>query len=188
MKEEKIKPNSVELYLVEKLLSSHANEEMIKTYLKMLPKDRVIKFLVEYFKTKEDTPQIIIPISVLSEKSLSPLEAIVKYLKEELTLSNARIAKLLGRTPQNIWITYRNSKKKSTRKSIVTPSEYDFPLDILNNEELSVMEAIVTYLRTSFELTFKEISTLIKRNERTIWTINHRARKQNKIKTKKERT
>ena len=56
--------------------------------------------------------EISIPAGVFGNDALSSLEAIVKYLKEELKLKFSKIAKLLNRSNKTIWATYHNASKK----------------------------------------------------------------------------
>lgn len=59
---------------------------------------------------KED--EICIPASILSDRRLGPLEACVKYLKEERKLKYSEIGEMLNRDERTIWVTYNNAKKK----------------------------------------------------------------------------
>ena len=49
------------------------------------------------------------------------------------------------------------------------------PLGIFKDRSLTVLEALVHYLKDS-GFTFKEISLLINRDQRTIWTVYSRAK------------
>jgi len=51
------------------------------------------------------------------------------------------------------------------------------PVSIFNNEKLSVLEAVVKYLREIQELTLKDISVVLNRNNKTIWTTYNNASK-----------
>lgn len=53
-----------------------------------------------------------IPISVLRDRSLKPLEAIVEYLKDIQGLTYHEIAELLNRDDRTIWTVYNRAKKK----------------------------------------------------------------------------
>ena len=50
------------------------------------------------------------------------------------------------------------------------------PLSIFKDRSLSVLETLVYYLKDS-GFTFKEISLLINRDQRTIWTVYSRAKR-----------
>ena len=57
-------------------------------------------------------PNHWIPISIFSNTSLGPLEAISKYLVEKSKLNFISIAKLLNRDNKSIWACYNRSKHK----------------------------------------------------------------------------
>ena len=59
----------------------------------------------------------------------------------------------------------------------ITESEFYFPIYILKNRNLSVLESIVVYLKEKLNLSLIKISSLLKRDPSTIWTIYHRALK-----------
>jgi hypothetical protein len=59
---------------------------------------------------------IQIPISVISDRSLATLEAVVKYLKDEHKLTFHHIAELLNRDDRTIWTCYSRAKKKRGKK------------------------------------------------------------------------
>ena len=48
------------------------------------------------------------------------------------------------------------------------------PVSIFKDRSLSILESLVYYLKNS-GMSLKEISVLIKRDQRTIWTVLHRA-------------
>jgi len=116
----------------------------------------------------------LIPTSIFSEK-LSTLETVVKYLKENNGLKNKKIAELVGRDSKSVWQAYNSSKKKQAEKIIVSDIKHTFPISILKNKQLSVLENVVAYLKEQ-GLQNKEISELIKRDQRTIWTVLNRAK------------
>ena len=53
-----------------------------------------------------------IPFSAIADRKYSVLEAITKFLKEKLSLTNNEIAKLLNRDNRTIWTVYSRAKKK----------------------------------------------------------------------------
>ena len=59
--------------------------------------------------------KISIPSSILANRSLSVLEAISKYLKEEKGLTYHEIAVLLNRDDRTIWTCYNRAKKKNAK-------------------------------------------------------------------------
>ena len=128
--------------------------------------------IVQIVKNKDSyTP---IPVSIF-RSDLAPLESIVKYLKECLNFSFHKIASLLNRDDRTIYTTYSNCLKKKTQ--IVTKGEHTIPLILFSNRELSVLEVAASYLREELGMTLKEISILVNKDPRTIWTALSRAKK-----------
>lgn len=54
----------------------------------------------------------VIPLNIVSDRNLSAFENICTYMKEELSLSFADIARLLKRNKNTIWTTYNRAKEK----------------------------------------------------------------------------
>ena len=115
---------------------------------------------------------ISIPISIF--KNHSPLEALVKYLKESLNLSLSEISRLLNRDQRTIWITYNNAKKKIKEFSV--SGKILIPINIFHNRSLSILENIVYYLHQK-EISLNKISNVLNRDYKTIWTVYDRTRK-----------
>ena len=126
---------------------------------------------------KPVSKEILIPISIFEVGDLSALETICKYLKEELDLNYAKIALLLNRNSRTIWTTYNNAIKKRKEKLPVNESKFSIPVSIFKNRKFSVLESIVSYLKNNFSLRYSEISVLLNRDERNIWTVYNRAKK-----------
>ncbi|HII17706.1 TPA: hypothetical protein HA361_07390 [Candidatus Woesearchaeota archaeon] len=124
----------------------------------------------------EDNAHNTIPISIFANGSLSALEAIVKYLKEEQRLDYRTIAELLGRNYGPIAITCRNAKRKHPER-LNTGAEEKVPLSIFRNVKLSILESLATYLKDSLHLNYHQIALALNRDDRTIWTVCSRARK-----------
>ena len=121
---------------------------------------------------------IFIPTSIF-KKDLTVLESSVKYLKEEKNYSLRRISKILGRDERNIWHTYSKSKKKYPKKFVIKETEFWITSLLFSNTNLSAQEAIVSYLKEEFSLTYHKIAVLLEKNDRTIWTVYNRAKKKN---------
>ncbi|MEM2018117.1 MAG: hypothetical protein QW585_02805 [Candidatus Pacearchaeota archaeon] len=116
-----------------------------------------------------------IPVSIFTE-NLGALEAVVKYMKEELKMNYSEIAKRLNRDERTIWVTYRNALKKKKEKLDVKATKFFVPISIFADRRLSILESLVRYLKEK-NLTYAEIAKLLNRDQRNIWTINSRARK-----------
>jgi len=61
------------------------------------------------------------------------------------------------------------------------------PISILTSSSLTVFEAVVWHLHEKGGLTYHEIGELLKRDERNIWTVYHRALKKMGVKEGKRR-
>jgi len=129
---------------------------------------------------KEKDKIVHIPASVFNN-SLAPLEAVVLFLKEHLGYSFHKIALLLRRDDRTIWLTYSNAAKKKVALELV--SEFKVPVSIFSDRRFSVLESAVAYF-VSKGLSFKQISELLGKNPKTIWTVYHRY----KIKLKRQKS
>ena len=122
---------------------------------------------------------VVVPITIFN-KHISGLEAICKYLRENLLLTNKQISVLLNRSEKTIWQAYESSKKKHSKKYPNSPTPFTISLLDFQPRKLSVLETIVKHLKESFGLTYHNIAKLIERDDRTIWTVYQRAlKKQN---------
>ena len=110
-------------------------------------------------------------------QGLSPLQSVVKYLKEEIGLRIVEIAKALGRNPTTVWTTYRNSVRKRKERLVIERDEFNIPVSVINDAKLSCLEAIVAYLKEQRKLSFHRIAELLGKDDRTIWTVYNRAGK-----------
>lgn len=129
---------------------------------------------------KPVSKEILIPVSIFEISKLSALEAICKYLKEELDLTYSKIATILNRDSRTIWTTYNNAIKNIKEKLYTKESKFFIPVSILANRKLSVLEAIVSYLKDNLNLRYIEIASLINRNERNVWAAYNKAKKKQK--------
>lgn len=137
-----------------------------------LSTNQLLEFLESSFKLfeKED----LIPISIF-QSNLAPLEALTKYLKENLNYKFSKIASLLNRDQRTIWSAYQSTKNKKIKLNI--KSEILVPLSIFSNRKFSILESLVTYLKGKYDFTFHKIALHLNRNDRTIWTVYSRAKK-----------
>lgn len=108
------------------------------------------------------------PISIFSHKT-SPLESLVKYLKENYNLKLSQIALLLNRDHRTIWTTYDSAVKK--RKEPFSKKKRDYFIDIekFSNRRISILEIVCNFLS---ELGFSttQISSLLNKHRNTIWS------------------
>jgi len=124
---------------------------------------------------------IVLPLNIFNNDSLSALETISKYLKEELNLKYCQIASILNRDDRTIWGAYDCARKKMQSRFFYEGSNFSVPISIFKDRSLSTLEVLTKYLREELNLKYCQIGPLLNRNDRTIWTVYHRAkRKKNK--------
>ena len=126
--------------------------------------------LIKLINYKEN---ILIPISIF--KNSSPLESLVKYLKESLGLRLNEISRLLNRDERTIWITYKNAAKKKIALDI--NSKVKVPLHIFSDRKLSALENLVSYLINEEKIKILDIGNILNRDSKTVWTVYNRANK-----------
>ena len=169
-----------------KTIFNEIKEELIREYLKRtyrLNEEELKKYLreEEVQPVKEGVQDSeVVPVSIFNDV-LSPLEAIVKYLKEVRGMRLVEIAKLTGRDQRAIGVTYRAAIKKMPEAYVVGTSEYMIPVHVLQDKKLTVSEHIVKQLKEVFKLNYHEVAVLMKRNDRTVWTLYNRAIKKNVV-------
>jgi len=91
---------------------------------------------------------ILIPTSIFAQ-DLSPAEALVKYLKENKSLSFREIAQRIGRDERGIWGSYQRAQRKRKGTLEATKPFVFLPLTIFV-AELSIFEAVVLFLTVIF--------------------------------------
>lgn len=140
----------------------------------------IIKALI---KTEEQLirKEVLIPITIYDNKELSALETSCKYLKEELNIGYHQIALLLNRDDRTIWTTYDNAKKKRKERVKVSMTKMFIPASIFKDRRLGALEALVRYLKDIFNLRYSEISRVLNRDERNIWTVYKRVKKKENV-------
>lgn len=148
-----------QLLLKNFLKNYNTTPEQLQSFLKQQPKEHSI------------------PISIFKTPKLSSLELIVKYFRENKGWRFTEIAKHTNRDPRAIATTYRNAKRKYSKKITHTQSKYHIPLSLLSNRTLSVLENIAYYLAVECKLKLAHIAKLLNKDPRTIWTVVNRAKK-----------
>ncbi|MBW2991011.1 hypothetical protein KY348_04880 [Candidatus Woesearchaeota archaeon] len=144
--------------------------------------DEFIKYLEEVYKPElprvpvvEKPEEISVPVSVFDNDYLSALEAIVKFLRENKGLRLSQIAGLLARDQRAVGVTYRFARKKMKTILRAPIVKYSLPLTIIADKKLSVLESIVYHLKKTYALSYHDIALLLKRDDRTVWTVYQRA-------------
>lgn len=127
------------------------------------------------FETKQISgpqPQDSIPINIFNSE-LAVLEAIVKYLRENINLTYNDIGKKLGRDHGPIGITYRRAKKKHPLRFdylLIASGQETVPLKIFSGDSHPPLEAIVVYLKQKTSRNYSQIARLLNLDPRTVWT------------------
>ena len=167
---------------------------MNKTPQKIFDDKDFLRFIYAYHKVKDKHDpkkiikslheEVLLPSSIFVPK-LGCLEAVVKYLKENLSLEFKDIAAKLQKSEANVRISYTNAKKKFSKKfqtirvtdkpKQVSEKILFVPLNIFVSK-LSMLEALVKFLKDDQGLKFSEIAKLLNRDQRTIWTVYNRSR------------
>ena len=142
-------------------------------------------FYKENKQVRDNSESMIIPISIF-KNNLSPLETLVRYLKDILGFTCFQMCIALKRSETTIRTTYNNSLKKLDKIVLNIESQNNIsfiPLKIYSYRELSVLENLCMYLY-SRNMTYSKISKKVNRNEKTVWTVISRAKR--KLNEKKE--
>ena len=160
--------------------SSNSNKNLLNLYRE---NRKVLQQIKELKKKENLTDEVLLklvkkhtPIPISIFKNNSPLEVLVKYLKDNLNLSLKEISNLINRDQRTIWITHKNANKKIVH--IDTSSKITIPLNYFSERGLSILENIVDYL-IDLNYSISKISDLLNRNYKTIYTIYTRIKKKN---------
>lgn len=157
-------------------LSKENKIELISYFLNELKRIHEVSEQ-EIFLRKE----ISIPIGVFSNDVLSSLEAIAKYLKEELNLRFSKIGKLLNRSNKTIWATYHNAIKKMPSPFGEISHDIMIPVSAISNRSYSTLESVVGFIK-DLDYTNHEVAQMLHLDDRTIWTVYDRVKKKRGMK------
>jgi DNA-directed RNA polymerase specialized sigma24 family protein len=138
-----------------------------------------ISEIKQKYSLKEKIPEDTVPVEVFSTK-LSPSEAVVKYLKENKQKTYREIAVILKRDERGIWGSYRRSLNKLKAPFEIAEPLISIPLINLSDRRLSILEAVVLYLKEVVGKRGTEISRLLNKSPTTISTVYLRAKKKMK--------
>lgn len=125
--------------------------------------------------------EVLIPIGAFSNDALSCLEAIVKYMKEDLKMRFSKIAKLLNRSSKTIWATYSKSSKKMAAPFSDVSRNIMIPASSISNRSYSTLESVVGFVK-DLGYSNHEVAEMLHLDDRTIWTIWDRVKKKRGIK------
>jgi hypothetical protein len=155
------------------------------------PKDlRFLKFKELYFELKREygknfdkffrlDEEYLIPCSIFSAK-LSSLESVAKYLAENCGMRVSSIAKMFSRTNKTIWQAYKDGSRKMPQKFSKLSSKYWIPASVFADRKLSILEHISVYLKSNYEISFRQIAEIVCRDITTVRTVYYRAQRKMK--------
>jgi len=133
------------------------------------------------YKINNINQVVLLPINIFNNDSLSSLETVTKYMKEELNYRFRDIALLLNRSQKTVWDAYDSSRKKmDSRFSLDKNIKFLIPSFVFKDRSLSFLEALTEYLKDNLNLRYCQISSLLNRDPRTIWTVYYRAKNKRK--------
>ena len=125
--------------------------------------------------------EVAIPIGVFSNDALSCLEAIVKYMKENLKMRFSKIAKLLNRSSKTVWATYSKASKKMPSSFDDISRQIMIPASAISNRAYSTLESVVGFVK-DLDYSNHEVAEMLHLDDRTIWTIWDRVKKKRGMK------
>jgi hypothetical protein len=124
--------------------------------------------------------RITIPVTIFT-KEIGALEAITKYMRENLNMNYREIAKELGRNERTIWTAYKKASEKQKEPIKLKETGINLPISIFENKKLTILESLIVYLKDKEGRKYSEIAKLLYRDQRNIWTIYSRAIKKLKV-------
>ncbi len=134
-------------------------------------------FLAQHHLTAEElvnriqAGQDTIPLHIFSGQ-LAPLEALVKYLREQRGWKNRQIAQALNRSQKTVWQAYEKHGRQTPLPSLEAEGP-SIPLANLAKTRLSILETVVQHqLQQGWGI--KEIACLLNKDPRTVSTVKAR--------------
>lgn len=163
------------------MITEEDEETTVTTFLSKFS-DEEIKFLIDFLEhIKNQRRELKIPLSIFSNPDLGILESVVKFLKENQSMSFKEIANALNRDQRTIWTSYHIASRKLKAKFSRIEGQMAVPAYMFSERALGPLEALVIYLRDHEKLRFTRISSLIRRNYRSVWlSYNHGIKKRRK--------
>ena len=173
--------------------TNSADSDKIISKFKELSKEgkiELISYLINELKRLHDVSEqeilgkreISVPVGIFANDALGSLEAIVKYMKEDLKLKFSKIAKLLNRSNKTIWSTYHNAIKKFPSQFGFVSKEILIPVFAISNRSFSTLESVVGFIK-DFGYTNHEVAVMLHLDDRTIWTVYDRVKKKRGMKS-----
>jgi transcriptional regulator len=160
-------------------------EEMTEAY--SLSKEELVGIIAEEFEIKYELGEKEIrkitgapdreniPTTIFIGE-LGALEALCKYMKENLGMSYREIAGEISRNERTIWSSCDKANKKVREKIEAKETELQIPLSVIKDRKLTVLESIIVFLKRS-GMRYNKIAEALGREQRNVWTIYHLALK-----------
>jgi DNA-binding NarL/FixJ family response regulator len=121
-----------------------------------------------------------VPIEIFAERKLSALQALAKYLRENLDYSNKQISSALKKDSRSIWSAYEQSKTRKKMQFDITKSSMTIPIEIFSHDQ-PMLGSLIIYLK-EMGWSNKKIAATLKRSATTTSTIFGRMSKNGKKK------
>ena len=155
------------------------NLDALNVFIENISEKYALSFyeVLDRLRKKEGEKVIVIPSFILREKNLGILEAVTKYLKEDLNLTYHKIAVLLNRDDRVVWVTYNKAIKKKKDRFVVPEPNYWLPVSIFTDTSLGPLEAVSKYIIDEAKLSFSDAAKLLNRDNRSIWACYNRSKK-----------
>ena len=115
---------------------------------------------------RKDHSEILIPSSIFRNE-IGILQAVVKYLKENMGMAYNEIAEKLQRDDRVVWTTYSKAIQKNKAIFRISEPNYYIPLSVFA-EKISPMSTLSKYLVENAKMSMKEISGLLNRNRQSV--------------------
>ncbi|MBU2561879.1 MAG: hypothetical protein KKD17_06280 [Nanoarchaeota archaeon] len=150
------------------------SRELLKSIIRFMKLNQQLSIQELVGLYTEVSPEEAVPVSIFST-SLSPSESLCKYLKENRSLSFHEIAVILNRDDRSVWTSYARALRKSS--NAIVPKEEDIlvPLPVFQDRSMSILEHVVNYLKTNYNLSNSKIARAINKNPSSIATVANRA-------------
>ena len=171
--------------------NSADSDKIISKFNELLKEEKIelISYLINELKRLHDVSEqeilgkreASIPIGIFANDTLGSLEAIVKYMKEDMKLKFSKIAKLLNRSNKTIWATYHNAIKKFPSQFGFVSKEIMIPVFAISDRSFSTLESVVGFVK-DLEYTNHEVAMMLHLDDRTIWTVYDRVKKKRGMK------
>jgi hypothetical protein len=114
-----------------------------------------------------------VPVSMFAT-TLTPLEALTKYLRDQECLPFKNIAVVVHRNESTVRNTHKRAVEKYGGVLPLYPCVYWFPLSVLADRRLTLYEHVVAHLWYRCHLRSAEIARVLRRDQAMILNVLHR--------------